>query len=163
MERYYSFKNNIQDIIKIIWIVIISVFAPIGIPIYVLSLFFLFNIFIGFHTDRIVNKKDFDLDKIGKGSMLFLLYFALLFMVNISLSLYGEDKLALAIPKFITWIASYFYLINIIRNSKQIFPKSEGLKFFYQLLTIQVFEMILAKFGLKNRDLNKDYEEEDET
>ncbi len=149
MERYYSFNNNIQDLIKIVWIIILSVFAPIGIPVFILSLFFLVNIFIGYHTDRIVNKKDFNLDKIGKGFMLLLLYFALLFIINIALSLYNEDHLALTIPKFITWIASYFYLINIVRNAKQVFPTNEGLKFFYEILTIQVLEMIFSKFGLK--------------
>lgn len=149
MERYYSFNNNIQDLIKIVWIIILSVFAPIGIPVFILSLFFLVNIFIGYHTDRIVNKKDFNLDKIGKGFMLLLLYFALLFIINIALSLYNEEHLALTIPKFITWIASYFYLINIVRNAKQVFPTNEGLKFFYEILTIQVLEMIFSKFGLK--------------
>ena len=147
-------QNNIiirvENFFKIMWIVILSIFAPIGVSIYVLSFFFVVNFFLGFQTDRLVYKNDFSLEKVKKGVMLFILYFALLFIINVSLSLYGEDDLAVTVPKFFTWIACYWYLVNIIRNAKLIFPSSEGLKFFYNLLTIQILDLIFAKFGLKN-------------
>ena len=147
-------QNNIiirvENFFKIIWIIILSIFAPIGVSIYVLSFFFVINFFLGFQADRLVHKADFSLEKVRKGVMLFILYFALLFIINVSLSLYGEDDLAVTVPKFFTWIACYWYLVNIIRNAKLIFPSSEGLKFFYNLLTIQILDLIFAKFGLKN-------------
>ena len=143
---------KIEDFLKIIWIIILSVFAPISTSIYVLTIFFVLNFFIGFQTDRIVNKKDFSLDKIARGAMLFLLYFAIIFIVNVSLSLYHEDKLAVSVPKFFTWVACYWYLVNIFRNAIQIFPESKGLKFFYEFMTIQVLDIIFAKFGLKRKD-----------
>ena len=147
-------QNNIiirvENFFKIIWIIILSIFAPIGVSIYVLSFFFVINFFLGFQADRLVYKNDFSLEKVRKGVMLFILYFALLFIINVSLSLYGEDDLAVTVPKFFTWIACYWYLVNIIRNAKLIFPSSEGLKFFYNLLTIQILDLIFAKFGLKN-------------
>lgn len=147
-------QNNIiirvENFFKIIWIIILSIFAPIGVSIYVLSFFFVINFFLGFQADRLVYKADFSLEKVKKGVMLFILYFALLFIINVSLSLYGEDDLAVTVPKFFTWIACYWYLVNIIRNAKLIFPSSEGLKFFYNLLTIQILDLIFAKFGLKN-------------
>lgn len=146
-----EFINGVENFVKVLWIMILSVFAPIGVSIYVLTSFFVINFFIGFQADRIVNKVDFDLDKIKKGVMLFILYFALLFIINISLSLYKEDELAIAVPKFFTWIACYWYLVNIIRNSKLILPNSEGLNFLYNLLTIQVLDMIFEKFGIKNK------------
>ena len=151
-------QNNIiirvENFLKIIWIVILSIFAPIGVSIYVLSFFFVINFFLGFQADRLVHKADFSLEKVRKGVMLFILYFALLFIINVSLSLYGEDDLAVTVPKFFTWIACYWYLVNIIRNAKLIFPSSEGLKFFYSLLTIQILDLILEKFGLKSIDIN---------
>ena len=147
-------QNNmiirVENFFKIIWIVILSIFAPIGVSIYVLSFFFVINFFLGFQADRLVHKAEFSLEKVRKGVMLFILYFALLFIINVSLSLYGEDDLAITVPKFFTWIACYWYLVNIIRNAKLIFPSSEGLKFFYNLLTIQILDLIFAKFGLKN-------------
>ena len=149
---------KIEDFLKIIWIIIISVFAPISTSIYVLTIFFVLNFFIGFQTDRIVNKKDFSLHKITRGAKLFLLYFAIIFIVNVSLSLYQEDELAVSVPKFFTWIACYWYLVNILRNAVQIFPESEGLKFFYNLMTIQVLDIIFAKFGLKRKDKEEDEE-----
>ena len=151
-------QNNIiirvENFFKIIWIIILSIFAPIGVSIYVLSFFFVINFFLGFQADRLVHKADFSLEKVRKGVMLFILYFALLFIINVSLSLYGEDDLAVTVPKFFTWIACYWYLVNIIRNAKLIFPSSEGLKFFYNLLTIQILDLILEKFGLKSIDIN---------
>lgn len=144
--------TKIGDFLKIIWIVILSIFSPISTSIYVLTIFFVLNFFIGFQTDRIVNKKDFSLDKITRGAMLFLLYFAIIFIVNVSLSLYHEDELAVSVPKFFTWVACYWYLVNIFRNAMQIFPESKGLKFFYEFMTIQVLDIIFAKFGLKRKD-----------
>lgn len=146
--------ERLEDIMKIAWIIVLSVFAPIAVSIYVLTLFFIVNIFGGYHADRIVNQKSFNLEKIGKGISLLILYFVLLFIINISLSLYNEITLAESIPKFFTWMASYFYLINIIRNAKLVYPNSEGLKFFYEVLTIQIFDIILKKIGLDAKKIN---------
>ena len=80
-------ENNIiirvENFFKIMWIVILSIFAPIGVSIYVLSFFFVINFFLGFQTDRLVYKNDFSLEKVRRGVMLFILYFALLFIINI--------------------------------------------------------------------------------
>ena len=156
-----NFINAIGDVIKIIWIIIISVFAPIAVSIYVLSLFFVLNIFVGYHADRIVNQRNFSLEKIGRGISLLILYFTLLFIINISLSLYDEIELSETIPKFFTWVASYFYLINIIRNAKLIHPENIGLKFFYEILTIQIFDMILGRFGVKMKKPDFEDDEKD--
>lgn len=153
--------NRISDIVKIGWIILVSVFAPIGASIYTMSVFFVINFFVGFQTDRIVNNAGFNLDKIKNGSMLFMLYFAILFIINVSMDLYGEDRLALTIPKFFTWIACYWYLVNIFRNAKLVFPESEGLIFMYNVLTIQVLDMIFARFGIKLKG-NTDEESEEE-
>ena len=77
------------------------------------------------------------------------------------MDLYGEDRLALTIPKFFTWIACYWYLVNIFRNAKLVFPESEGLIFMYNVLTIQVLDMIFARFGIKLKG-NTDEESEEE-
>jgi hypothetical protein len=143
---------KIEDFLKIIWMILLSILSPISVPIYVLTVFFVLNFFIGFQTDRIVNKVDFSMEKIKKGVKLFLLYFVIIFVVNLSLSLFQEDELAITIPKFITWIACYWYLVNTLRNSIQLFPDSEGLKFFYNLMTVQVLDIILSKFGLNKKD-----------
>ena len=146
----------IGDFFKIFWIILISIFTPISISIYILTVFFTINFFIGFHTDRLVNGIDFKLDKVRKGILLLLLYFVLLFMINISLSLYGEEDLAMSIPKFFTWSACYWYLVNILRNTKQLFPKSNGIKFFYDILTIKVFDWMISKMGIDKKDLNNE-------
>jgi len=146
---------RIGDFFKIIWMIILSVFTPISVSIYVLTTFFVLDFFIGFQTDRLVHNRDFSMEKVKKGVMIFFLYFAIIFIINVSLSLYQEDELAVTVPKFFTWIACYWYLVNILRNSTEIFPESEGLKFFYNLMTVQVLDIIFARFGLKRKDDEK--------
>lgn len=146
---------RIGDFLKIIWMIILSVFAPISVSIYVLTIFFVLNFFIGFQTDRLVHNRDFSMEKVKKGVMIFFLYFAIIFIINVSLSLYQEDELAVTVPKFFTWIACYWYLVNILRNSIEIFPESEGIKFFYNLMTVQVLDIIFARFGLRRKDDEK--------
>ena len=70
---------RIGDFLKIIWMIILSVFTPISVSIYVLTIFFVLNFFIGFQTDRIVHNRDFSMEKVKKGVMIFFLYFAIIF------------------------------------------------------------------------------------
>ena len=85
-----------------------------------------------------------------------ILYYAIIFIVNLALSLFNEQTLAESSTKFITWIVSYWYLVNILRNAKEIFPWSKGLKFMYDLMTVEILNMILTKFGIRKYGNDKE-------
>jgi hypothetical protein len=147
-----SFWDKLEEIIKISWLILLSIFTPIRVPIIVMMFFFTLNFFIGFKNDQFVHGRDFSLKKAIGGCMLFGLFFALVFIVNMSLSLYNEIDLAETASKFLSWIFCYWYLVNIVRNSIEIFPESRSLKFIYSLLTVQILDMMLARFGLRKPD-----------
>lgn len=144
-----TFWDRLIDIIKLTWLVIISVISPIRIAVWVLLVFFTVNFFVGYKSDVQINKRDFSLKKAFDGVKQLILYYALIFIVNMTLGLYEETNLAEAATKFMTWIVSYWYLVNILRNAREVFPGNETLKFLYDLLTVQVLEMLLARFGLR--------------
>ena len=144
-----TFWDRLIDFIKLAWLVIISVISPIRIAVWVLLVFFTVNFFVGYKSDVQINKRDFSLKKAFDGVKQLILYYALIFIVNMTLGLYEETNLAEAATKFMTWIVSYWYLVNILRNAREVFPGNETLKFLYDLLTVQVLEMLLARFGLR--------------
>ncbi len=164
-----TFWDRLIDFIKLTWLVIISVISPIRIAVWVLLVFFTVNFFVGYKSDVQINKRDFSLKKAFDGVKQLILYYALIFIVNMALGLYEETNLAEAATKFMTWIVSYWYLVNILRNAREVFPGNETLKFLYDLLTVQVLEMLLARFGLRshrrshrtNRDNERDDHQED--
>ena len=164
-----TFWDRLIDFIKLTWLVIISVISPIRIAVWVLLVFFTVNFFVGYKSDVQINKRDFSLKKAFDGVKQLILYYALIFIVNMALGLYEETNLAEAATKFMTWIVSYWYLVNILRNAREVFPGNETLKFLYDLLTVQVLEMLLARFGLRshrrshrtNRDNERDDQQED--
>ncbi len=128
---------------------IVSILAPIRVAIIVLMFFFLLNFIVGFKNDEIVHKQKFSIKKAFEGLKLLILYYTIIFIVFTALSLFDEYELAKDAIKFISWIVCYWYLVNVLRNSKEIFPWSKGLKFLYDIMTIEVLNMILDRFGLK--------------
>ena len=144
-----TFWDRLIDFIKLAWLVFISVISPIRIAVWVLLVFFTVNFFVGYKSDIQINKRDFSLKKAFDGVKQLILYYALIFIVNMALGLYEETNLAESATKFMTWIVSYWYLVNILRNARDVFPGNETLKFLYDLLTVPVLEMLLARFGLR--------------
>lgn len=147
-----SFKmidlNRIWDFVKIVFLMLASIFAPIRVSITVLMFFFLLNFIVGFKNDEIVHHNKFSIKKAFEGLKLLILYYTIVFIVFTALSLFEEKELAEEATKFISWIICYWYLINVLRNSKEIFPWSRGLKFMYDIMTIEVLNVILERFGL---------------
>ena len=157
-----TFWDRLIDFIKLAWLVFISVISPIRIAVWVLLVFFTVNFFVGYKSDIQINKRDFSLKKAFDGVKQLILYYALIFIVNMALGLYEETNLAESATKFMTWIVSYWYLVNILRNARDVFPGNETLKFLYDLLTVQVLEMLLARFGLRPQRQNNRINHDDE-
>lgn len=153
---------RLEDFVKIVWMILLSIFAPIKVAIIVLMFFFAFNFFVGFKNDKIVHDKDFNLKKAFEGVKLLSLYYAIIFIVNVALSLFNEQYLAENAIKFISWIVCYWYLVNILKNSKEIFPWSKGLKFLYDLLTVEVLDMIMERFGMNRKRHHRRRNEQEE-
>lgn len=127
---------------------IISILAPIHNAIIALMLFFTVNFFTGFQADKAANGADFSLKKAFDAIKLLTFYYSALLVMHVSLELFGETELAEGLTKWVTLIVCYFYLLNIARNARLVFPRSKSLKFFYALLKVEVFGLIRKRLGL---------------
>ena len=137
----------IIDALKASWVAILSLFAPTETAIKVLLVFFVLNILVGVRADRAVSKKEFSLKKFMSGFMLFGLFYAIILAVNLALSSFGEADIAFNSMKFLTWLMCYGYLVNIVRNARLIHPENETLEILHDVLTIEIFDALLGKFG----------------
>lgn len=138
----------IIDALKASWVAILSIFAPTQVAMKVLLVFFVLNILVGMKADRAVNDRSFSMKKFFSGFMLFGLFYAVILSVNLALSSFNESDMAFNSMKLLTWIMCYGYLINIIKNAKLINPENETLVLLHDILTIEVFDAILGKFGI---------------
>lgn len=157
--------DKIFEFLKLTWLVIISVISPIRLSVIILLAFFTFNFFVGYKTDQKVHKREFSLNKAFDSVKQLILYYALIFLVNMTLGLYEEVALAEGAAKFLTWVISFWYLVNILRNARLMFPTNEAIKFLHEFLTIQLLDIILARFGFrsqKDRRQNKHNEGNEE-
>lgn len=150
------------DALKASWLAILSLFAPTELSIKVLIVFFVLNILVGVRADRAVNKSEFRLKKFMSGFMLFGLFYTIILAVHLALSSFGESDIAFNSMKLLTWIMCYGYLVNIIRNAQNIHPENDTLVLLHDILTIEIFDAILGRFGIgkkyrerKDNDENK--------
>lgn len=105
---------------------------------------FLFNIFMGIAADASRRETgSFSLVKAREGLKLFMFY--CLTVLAIYGMTYSEPDISSLVIKWLTYVISYFYLVNIFRNAKQVFPGNKSIAFIYLLLSTEVF-FILKDF-----------------
>lgn len=154
--------ERLKELAVLVLTALVSVFSPIGNAIVALMLFFTINIFTGFQADRTVNHAEFSLKKAFEAIKLLTFYYGALLAIHISLELFGEKELAEGLTKWVTLIVCYFYLLNIARNARLVFPRSKSLWFFYSLLKVEVFDLIRRRLGIW-LDVPQDRQEPNDT
>lgn len=140
MEQIYI--NFLKPILLFTISVIVSLIAPIQDVLCVLGVGFLINIFTGIVTDVHVNNEDFNIKKAFNAISQLAFYSALIYYVHSSLSSLHYDEWADKATVWITFIVSYYYLANILRNATKIFPSNEAIKLMYTILTTKVFSQM---------------------
>ncbi len=138
--------ERIKDIIVATCMVICSIVAPIKTALIVLGVCALFNFIIGWKTDVHVYKRDFSTSKAFNSIKMLLFWAFTCLVVHLTINLFGEEDLANVFLKYLTWIVSYWYLVNVLKNAKKLFPKSESIKFVYDLVTIEIIAILKSKF-----------------
>jgi len=152
MEIYVNF---IKPMLLLFVSVIISIVAPIQDVLCVLGLGFIINIFTGIVTDIHVNKNDFNIKKAFDAIAQLMFYSALIYYVHNSLTTLHFEALAAKITVWITFVVSYYYLANILRNATKVFPNNEAIKLMYMILTTKIFTRMRHYFRLSKEDLHK--------
>lgn len=139
-----------KPFILLIITALISAVSPIGDVLVALFFAFLFNIFTGIVTDVHVNKKDFCIKKAFDAITQLLLYATLIVFVHFITTRLKDFSIGETGVKWITYIVVYYYLTNILRNAKKVFPKSSAILFMYDVMSTQVFTKLKEFIGMKS-------------
>lgn len=136
MEDFaYKFK-------ELLWIVITaigSLLLPIQDILILLSLGFVFNIFTGIVADIHVNHAPFSMKKAFSAISQLTFFMATVFFLDYGSKALHDAQIGHTSVKWLALIVSYFYLVNIFRNAKEVFPKNLAIAFIYEILSTEIF------------------------
>ncbi len=128
-----------------------SVLMPVKETLILLFISFVFNIITGIITDVHVNKAKFDLKKAFNAITQLTFYATCVVFLNYGSSLIEEKDIGLIAVKWLTYIVVYFYLTNIFKNARQVYPRSQAINFIYELLSTEIFDRLKNMVGTKRQ------------
>ena len=133
-----------------------SALLPVQDILVLLSLGFVFNIITGIVTDIHVNKAHFDIKKAFNAITQLTFWATLVVFLDYGSRRMGEPQMGITAVKWITMIVIYFYLTNIFKNARQVYPKSQAINFVYELLSTEIFARLKNMVGIKNSNNEED-------
>ncbi len=132
------------------WLValLLAAFQPLSVALLVLMCVWTVNILMGIAADKNAGK-DFEFKKAFSAAKQLGFIFAILFVISLATTGYGETGIAFTIAKWGTWIVSYFYVTNVFRNANGLWPNNKAMAFIYSFLTTEAFGYIKSFFKMK--------------
>ena len=149
------FLDRIKELYWLLLTALVSVFSTVKHALIFLLLAFAFNIVTGIITDVHVNKASFNIKKAFSAFSQLLFYAACVVFFDYGARLMGDAGIGVTAVRWLTYIVVYFYLTNIFRNARLVYPKSAAINFIYDLLSTEIFSRLKEMIGMKNN--NKDY------
>lgn len=114
---------------------------------------FTVNYFYGLLADaQDPEKESFNFKKAIEGVRL--LCFYAIILICLYLMTYEQPTMADTAIRWVTYIVSYFYLTNILRNAMEVHPSSQAVRFMYQFLSTEIFFKLKQYLGIK-RNINE--------
>ena len=138
------FKNIVTAVVA--WV--LAIYTSYTDAFLTLFVGFTLNILLGVGADININKKAFSLRKATDALLLLIFYFTLIIFIHVALGHRYVD-LANTMITWLTYIVGYFYLTNIFRNAKVLFPTSKSIKFIYAFLSTEVMYKLKAYLGFR--------------
>lgn len=151
-----QFFEKIKELFWLIIGTLSSVLMPVRETLIFLFISFVFNIFTGIVTDIHVNKAKFNLKKAFSSISQLTFYATCVVFLNYGTSLIGEENIGVIAVKWLTYIVVYFYLTNIFKNARQVYPNNLAINFIYELLSTEIFNRLKTAVGYKNNEDEKD-------
>lgn len=145
------FFEKVKELFWVIVTALSSVLMPVKGTLILLFISFIFNIVTGIITDVHVNKAKFDLKKAFNAITQLTFYATCAIFLNYGTSLINEVEIGLIAVKWLTYIVVYFYLANIFKNARQVYPKSQAINFIYELLSTEIFDRLKSMVGAKKQ------------
>lgn len=144
----------IDKLKELFWLIatgVMSVLSPVQNVLSLLFLSFIFNIIVGIITDVHANRKKFKIKKAFNAITQLMFYSACVVFLDAGSRLLEEDDLGILAIKWTTYVVVYFYLTNIFRNAKQIYPKSEAIALIYEILSTEIFDRLKEMIGIRKK------------
>lgn len=132
-----------------------SILTPVQNTLILLFIAFVFNIATGIITDIHVNKAKFNLKKAFNSITQLTFYAACVVFLDYGARLLNEPEIGITAVKWLTYIVSYFYLTNIFKNARLVYPTNNAINFIYELLSTEIFDRLKNMVGYKS---NKNYD-----
>lgn len=149
--------QSIKSFIIMIGAYIVSIASPIQDALFILGLSVTVSILYGIRADKMIHKKNFCLKKAWEAIQQMLLFWTLIFVIHSTGSRFEDQALSETGVKWLTYVAVYFYILNILKNAKQIHPGNKAIEFLYDVLTTDIFNRLQDMIGLKKyRKLKED-------
>ena len=147
----------IKEIAVGIILAVLAFLKPVEAELFTLFLIFFLNFCFGYLSGMIANNEEWDNKKalrcVGEATIFFIL--------SVAIYIYGvlkhQEQGALQCISFITYVVTYFYGLNILRNLKKIFKEGTTpwyvVSFLYYILRFKFIEKIpfLSEFLNINR------------
>lgn len=128
-----------------------SILSPVKNVLYLLLISFVFNIITGIIADVHVNKSKFNLKKAFNAITQLAFYAVCVVFLDYGARLIEEPTIAVTAVKWLTYIVVYFYLTNIFKNARQVYPDNLAINFIYELLSTEIFDRLKSMVGYKNK------------
>jgi hypothetical protein len=151
-EIIARFWNCIKEIFQFIITGIVSTFLPMKEAFFILLVGFTINYITGFVTDIRANNASFSMKKSFDAIIQMCYYFGLMFLLSaVSVNL-RENILSNYGVRWFSVIVSYSYVINILKNGKQLLPGNSAIELLYDIATLQGLGYFRNLFNLKKKN-----------
>jgi hypothetical protein len=117
---------------------------------FVLLLGFTINFITGYVTDKRANGRDFSINKAFNAISQLGYFFGLIFFISAVGHNYRDSAFSQLGVKWTTVIVAYFYVTNILKNGKQLWPGNVAICFLYDFMSLQGLNNIRKMFNMKN-------------
>lgn len=126
-----------------------SVLSPVKNVLLLLLISFVFNIITGIIADVHINKAKFNIKKAFNAITQLAFYAVCVVFLDYGARLIDEPTIAITAVKWLTYVVVYFYLTNIFKNAKLVYPNNLAINFIYELLSTEIFDRLRSMIGVK--------------
>ena len=134
---------------------ILAYFEPIKSFLTVMVICYVANLFFGISESVIRQGKELDIKKFTRSVVEVLIYLAIVLLIFMITKEMEEYDYAKTIVKGFVMLVIYAYMVNILKNAKSLYPKSQPLAIAYEVLSIKFIEKFMPwarDFLKKDRD-----------
>ena len=149
-----------DEFLKALWVIflsaimaMISYFEPVINMILAITIIFVTDIVFGIASGKKINKEKIDIKKGFAAIKLFGIYIFVITLLYAIGKFMCDETLIIYVVKTISWVTIYFYITNLTKNFKRLYPKSNTIRFIHWFLSVEFLDNIpsLSKFLEKYR------------